>query len=130
MIQPTRIPKMATIKMIAPNPDTNGVNVQGYDRIERNKKDGYFYVHDSNLAAKLRETPWFFTDAPSAPADKSPAKKAEVEDKKLEEMSRDDLVAWLTERGHKPGPDVPDADLLAAAILVKEEADKKAGKKK
>lgn len=120
---------MATFKMIAPNPDTNGVNVQGYDRIERNA-DGTFHVHDSNLATKLRAAPWFFTDAP-ADAKPAKAKKEEVEDKKLEDMTPAELRAWLTERGHTPGESVPDADLLAAAQLVQEEADKKAkGNKK
>jgi len=124
---------MRTFKLVSPNPDMNGANVQGYDRVERNKEDGYFHVHDSNLADKLRAAPWNFTDAPVERA-AAPAKKVE-EEKTLEQMDRKELTAWLVERGHTPGEDISDADLLAAAQLVKEEADKKSksaggGKKK
>lgn len=116
---------MPTIKLRAPNPDTNGVKVDGYDRIERNKEDGLFHVHDSNLAAKLQAHPWNMT-VDSSNNDAAPKAKKAAEEKTLEEMTKPELIAWLDERGEKTeGLNKP--DLLAAAQLRKEADDKKSG---
>lgn len=89
---------MITLK--SPNPDTNGVKVEGYDRIERNKATGLFEVHDSNLALKLQGQPWNFVTVASAVKKAAPAvaKKVEVEEKTIAEMSKQELADWINER--------------------------------
>lgn len=119
---------MPTFKLQAPNPDTNGVKVDGYDRVERNKEDGLFHVHDSNLAAKLQGSPWNFKVASSAPDKAAPVKKA-TEDKTLDEMTKDELLAWVNERSPdndkvKPN-DFNKADLLTLAKGLEAELAKK-----
>lgn len=121
---------MPIIKMRAPNSDTNGVNVQGYDRIQRDKVDGLFHVHDSNLAAILRQHPWNFVDVADEPKAKSAAEKKPVEEKTLEEMNKAELTAWLTERGQEDLAGFNKAELLELAKGVKKAADDKAGSDK
>lgn len=118
-----------TIKLRAPNPDMNGVRIDGYDRVER-KSDGLFHVHDSNLAAKLQARPHFFKVVKDEPAAKKPEPKP-VEDKKLEDMTREELVAWLAERGVVDVKDDDTLELLLDVAKVKQaDADKKSNSKK
>jgi hypothetical protein len=122
-------------KLRAPNPDLNGVKVEGYDRIQVGE-DGYFHVHDSNLVAKLQGPPWFMTTVAREGGEVvEPTRKDtqryrdDLANKTLAQYSRRELIEFLSERGHEPANDgegISDADLLAAAELVKEEADKKA----
>jgi hypothetical protein len=119
---------MKIFRLIAPNPDTNGVSVNGYDRIQRGE-DGVFSVHDSNLADRLRAAPWFFKDAPEPTKPAKPPKKV-TEDKTIDEMDETELKAWLTERGEEGLDGFNKADLLALAVAVQKKAESGTKKKK
>lgn len=116
-----------TFKLSSPNPDMNGVKIEGYDRVQR-EADGYFHVADSNHADKLKGAPWFFTEvAEPRKAVFAPAAKP-VEEKAIEEMDRNELAIWLNDRGITPAADDSDEVLLAVAQAKQKEEAKASNK--